>query len=68
MEVDGGPIVTTGTGRLYPHPALKFILQNNVQILAALRQMGLTPVSAAKTGDDAAKSGAFISEFAQFQQ
>lgn len=42
MEQDGGAILATKDGRLYPHPAMKMIQNYQGQILSHLKALGLT--------------------------
>lgn len=64
MEQDGGAILATKDGRLYPHPAMKMIQNYQGQILSHLKALGLTYQGKAgpkKQEEDTA------SVFAQFQ-
>lgn len=66
MIQDGGPIITTPSGRLCAHPALKHIQTNHAMILSILKSMGLSPSTVSMCQEDDSKNS-FTSEFAQFQ-
>lgn len=64
MEQDGGAILATNDGRLYPHPAMKMIQNYQGQILTHLKALGLTYQS--KPGPKKQEEEQ-TSVFAQFQ-
>lgn len=64
MEQDGGPILATEMGRLYPHPAMKIIQNFQGQILTYMKALGLTHQT--KPGPKKQEESA-TSIFAQFQ-